>query len=144
MGSIAQWSFKPHQFLTQGSHSGCNGTRKIFKRRLVMSANSTWLYRWADLEFRANCECSFSLTTLQRRTCWLPSREQAANQSHSLIWLSPGILIVRWPNGSKPPRTSLPPTLWATTFYTLNRRQLEQDHHGQGMLSPTHRLFQNP
>lgn len=31
-------------------------------------------------------------TTLQRRTCWLPSREQAANQNHSLIWLSPGTL----------------------------------------------------
>ena len=44
------------------------------------------------LELRANCECIFSLTTLQRTTCWLLSREQAANQSHSLIWLSLGIL----------------------------------------------------
>ena len=30
--------------------------------------------------------------TMQRRTCWLLSRERAANQSHSLIWLSSGIL----------------------------------------------------
>ena len=50
------------------------------------------------LELRANCECIFSLTTLQRRTCWLQSREQAANQSHSLIWLSSGILsaLTKW------------------------------------------------
>ena len=45
--------------------------------------------------FRITCQLRMyflSHYTLQRRTCWLPSREQADNQSHSLIWLSSGIL----------------------------------------------------
>ena len=88
------------------------------------------------LELRANCECIFSLTTLQRTTCWLLSREQAANQSHALIWLSLGILsaLTKRIEASK---NEFATTLWATTFSSLNRRQLEEDHQEQGMLSLT-------